>query len=93
METTMANYRGVTITQTSIKTGGSDGRPLRSLYELSGAIDKPAGQRPFLTSRQACRDWISDILDSAHITMEMIEEREAELQANIPSGLRHRVEG
>lgn len=58
----MATYKGYTYQQTAITTtvryqraGKWLERPMR-LYAIEGL--KEAGQRPFLTSAQACRDYI-----------------------------------
>ena len=53
-------YKGCTITQTETTTDTPHG--IRKVYAIEGAIDKPAGKRPFITSIQAAKDYISDTL-------------------------------
>jgi len=52
-------YYGVTCRRTNTKVIPSRGRstPLPA-YELSGAMNKAAGERPFLTSAEGCRTFI-----------------------------------
>ncbi len=61
-------YKGCTITRTTTTTNvvkwfcGKEPERTRKVYAIEGAIDKPAGMPPFLTSIQAAKDYISDTL-------------------------------
>jgi len=59
------NYKKCIITKTNTTTDGYKNvfgteRPcIKYVYEVSGAIDKPAGQRPFLASISDCKNYIN----------------------------------
>jgi len=59
------NYKKCNIRKTKTTTDGYINvfgveRPcIKYVYEVSGAIDKPAGQRPFLTSIADCKNYIN----------------------------------
>lgn len=50
-------YKGCTITRTETTTDTPHG--IRKVYAIEGAIDKPAAQRPFITSIRAAKEYIS----------------------------------
>ena len=60
----MAVYRGTEIIRTNITTtvrkyaSGRAYNALEYVYELSGAVDKAAGTRPFLTSITEAKEYI-----------------------------------
>lgn len=62
-------YKGCTITRTATTTNvvewffGKESQRTRKVYEIEGDVSKPAGTRPFLTSIQAAKDYISERLD------------------------------
>jgi hypothetical protein len=71
--TTSISYKGCTISRTSTSTS-----VLRSyfgslnthevyvpLYEIEGAVSKPRGLRPFITTIADAKDYISDALETA----------------------------
>ena len=51
-------YRGCTITRTETTTDTPHG--IRKVYAIEGAVDKPAAQRPFITSIRAAKEYIRD---------------------------------
>lgn len=53
-------YKGCKITRTDMTTDTPQG--IRKIYAIEGAIDKGAGQRPFLTSIRAAKHYINAIL-------------------------------
>lgn len=53
-------YKGCTITKTDITTDTPHG--IRKVYAIEGAMDKPAAQRPFITSIRAAKYYINAIL-------------------------------
>jgi hypothetical protein len=70
---TSISYKGCTISRTNTSTS-----VLRSyfgslsthevyvpLYEIEGAVNKPRGLRPFITSIAEAKDYISEALDAA----------------------------
>jgi len=54
-------YKGCTITRTDITTDTPNG--IRKVYAIEGAIDKPAGKRPFITSIRAAKEYISNCIN------------------------------
>lgn len=63
-------YRNTTMTQTTTTTSVLRGRGLntytatRNVIELRGAVNKPAAQRPFLTTWNEARDYVRSTLDA-----------------------------
>ena len=63
-------YRGTTCTETNTTTDGVrmvHGKQypcVKFVWALEGAVSKPAGQRPFLTSAKACREYVAQVLES-----------------------------
>jgi hypothetical protein len=53
-------HKGCKITRTDMTTDTPQG--IRKIYAIEGAIDKGAGQRPFLTSIRAAKHYINAIL-------------------------------
>lgn len=64
-------YKGCTITRTNITTDTPNG--IRKVYAIEGAIDKAAGQRPFLTSIRAAKYYINAILKMEEDNFEDLE--------------------
>ena len=62
-------YKGCTITRTATTTnvvewfGGWERERTRKVYAIEGAVNKPAGMRPFLTSIRAAKKYISERID------------------------------
>jgi len=62
------NYKKCTITKTNTTTDGYKNvfgieRPcIKPVYEITGSVNKPAGQRPFLTSIASCKRYINEVL-------------------------------
>lgn len=67
---TTTTYRGCTITRTGTTTSvrRSAGNSLRTfeaivpLYEISGAVTKERGKRPFLTSIAEAKEYVANTL-------------------------------
>ena len=63
------NYKNCTIQRTDMTTNvvawfcGKERTLTRKVYAIEGDVSKPAGMRPFLTSIQAAKDYISERLD------------------------------
>ena len=62
------NYKKCNIIKTKTTTGGYKNvfgveRPcIKYVYEVSGSVNKPAGQRPFLTSIADCKCYVNEEL-------------------------------
>ena len=60
------NYKKCTIRKTKTTTDGYINvfgveRPcIKPVYEITGSVNKPAGQRPLLTSVSDCKRYIND---------------------------------
>ena len=67
-------YRGCTITRTTTTTNvvewfcGKARQSIRKVYAIEGAIDKPAGRRPFITSIRAAKEYIRDKKEQSNET-------------------------
>lgn len=59
-----SKYLGHTITRTSTTTKRWNGR-IAHVYAIEGPHGKPAGRRPFLISREECRDFVRDAIHAA----------------------------
>ena len=68
-------YKGCIITRTDITTDTPNG--IRKVYAIEGAIDKPAAQRPFITSIRAAKEYICDEIEYYESVAE--EERSEEV--------------
>ena len=64
-------YKGCTITRTNITTDTPNG--IRKVYAIEGAMDKPAAQRPFITSIRAAKHYINAILKMEEDNFEDLE--------------------
>ena len=73
-------YKGSTITKTDITTDTPHG--IRKVYAIEGAIDKPAAQRPFITSIRAAKEYISHCINiDKEICLTVQEAQAAVLEA------------
>ena len=63
---TTKSYRGCTFSQTGTTTEvtryafGRSYTAIAQVWAVEGRYSKPAGQRPFLTSAAACRQWVQE---------------------------------
>ena len=53
-------YKTSTTTDTTRYAYGTAYEAIARVWGVSGRLSKPAGQRPFLTSASACREWINE---------------------------------
>ena len=62
----MTIYRGCTLSRTGTTTNvrrvvfGHSYQAIAYVWAISGRLSKPAGQRPFLTSEAACREFVRE---------------------------------
>ena len=62
----MTIYRGCTLSRTGTTTNvtrvafGRSYRTVAQVWTISGRLTKPAGQRPFLTTEAACREYVRE---------------------------------